>query len=140
MGSSPKQKAKAKRAAQAAASPMKGAKERVHARAATAKDAAKAAACIATNCEEPRYRRVRWCSLHNRCAVNMKSQAEENDAVEEFDKAMSRDDSARAAMDEWEKVNPVSAKWKRKNLLDWLVFKKVHTVRKVKGTMAAKKR
>ena len=72
-----------------------------------------ASSCLV--CTEPRYRKTRWCTLHNRAFNCMKSQAQDHSeqAAEAFDKAMVRDEAAADAMRDWEKVNPASAKWRK---------------------------
>ena len=68
--------------------------------------------CLARSCEEERYRKTRWCSLHNRASIAMGKQAGAKGDEEKtvFEKAMKEDSSSADLMDEWEKVNPAHQK------------------------------
>ena len=125
---SPKGKARAK------GSPKAKAKGKAKASA-----AAERKLCIMPSCGEPRYRKLRWCVLHRRSYDTMKWQAE-NDTpkptIAQFDKAMVHDDTAIEAVEAWEEINPPSARWKRKQFMDWAAFEQRHGVRRAKQTEA----
>ena len=71
----------------------------------------------------------------------MKWQAE-NDTpkptIAQFDKAMVHDDTAIEAVEAWEEINPPSARWKRKQFMDWAAFEQRHGVRRAKQIEARK--
>ena len=69
--------------------------------------------CIAQDCTEVRYRKTRWCPLHNRAFNCMKAQASTAEAKASLDKAMARDDLVADAMADWEKLSPAGNRWER---------------------------
>ena len=75
--------------------------------------------CIMPGCDEDRYRRLRFCTLHRYSVDNMKSQAEEKGTIGVYEEAMKDDSTTIEIIQEWEEINPPGKKWRKKAVLNW---------------------
>ena len=95
--------------------------------------------CLA--CDEPRYRKMRWCLMHRRGYDIARSQeaAKGPEALKKFELKMANDTTASEAMKWWCKYNPCSRKWAKKEVVDWIEYEKKHGTKKTKRTRGKKK-
>ena len=83
-------------------------------------------------CEEMRVSNSRFCKDHKRSADAMSYQAEKSDdpeAKETFDQIFADDAAMAAAVNQFSKDNPPCAKYKRKQMIDWLQYKRSYGTR-----------
>ena len=75
--------------------------------------------CIMQCCDEDRYRRLRFCTLHRYSVDNIKSQAEEKGTIGVYEEAMKDDSTTIEMIQKWEEINPPGKKWRKKAVLNW---------------------
>ena len=84
--------------------------------------------CFASACEALCLTGKRWCKRHNQLYDNMMYQAKKVGEAETLAAVMGDEEKAQKALDDFERESPCDGRYRRKALINWTQFQRVHGI------------